>query len=50
MRDYRERIREDLDWLFILYEVDKCEITKSVDPDREWNYVLKLKMIQSHHH
>ena len=44
MRDYRKIIHDDVNSLFHHWELGDCQITKSVEPDREWDYVLKLKM------
>ena len=44
MRDYRKIIYDDVGHLFHYFELDKCEISKSVEPDREWDYILKLRM------
>lgn len=44
MRDYKKIIHDDVDWLFFHYDLDMVDIEKSVEKDRMWDYVLKLRM------
>lgn len=43
MRDYRKLVQENIDWLFEHYDLMRLELTKSVENDREWDLVIKLK-------
>ena len=40
----KKMVLDDIDWLFYFYEMGKVDVKKSVDPDREWDYILKLRM------
>lgn len=40
--DYRTIIKEDVDWLFENFSLQRMELSKSVDGG--WDYVVKLKM------
>ena len=37
-------IQDDVKWLLYNYELEQCEITKSVEDGREWDYILKIRV------